>query len=645
MAACRDRHETLASVFPTWLSIPDVDEIVLIDWSSDPPLQTVVHPEDEPRLKLFRVNNEKSWVLSRAYNLAMNKTKKDYVIRTDCDYALNGTVLQAHNLTATQMGFYSGNWMLARDENEVHLNGAMIMRRDVFWSVGGYDERIQTYGWDDEDLYTRLTANNVEKLNISYDHVRHVSHGDGSRAQRGVKFAQVQIDLNQLLLEKLPPWSKGMLDAGGSSVYKAVKDHGAGYKELEATYVPSSLKGRVGASEYGESWALALGRRLADDFRVPWDILTDMDSPNKERLLRSLMSLQNDLDEGVEGGGKKDERLKPPKHARILFVHCMHGLGNRLRALGSALAFARNAKRVPVIIWEGDAHIAADLGALFDISGFIVMTKFSQAWPFSEVHKYDQSWLHFDFYNYMEMEDGAKKGELIVNDPSKHLYYKGAYVMEAPDFSWWEADNEELRKLKPVKMVQNHLDELEKQKLSSAIGVHIRNRTLAADIANVDFVEEYGSEAVATMEHWRSQSSYLAFVAEMKRIMKDDDPNARFYIASDTYEVIAIMEKKFPGKILSTKRSCDDRDSNCVKYAVIDMYALSRTKQLLGSNWSSYTELVERLGGLKARLAGQDFGGPSQKEQSNSLGKIDMQKSEEELQADDRDRKLDSRRE
>lgn len=612
VAACRNRQETLANVLPTWLAVEGVDEIVIVDWDSDPPLRSVVRPERDPRLRLVRVNNEPLWVLSRAYNLALNTTTANYVIRTDCDYSLDSELLDAHPLNKTEAGFYSGNWVLARDENEVHLNGAIIIKRELFWSVGGYDERIQTYGWDDGELYTRLSANNVEKLNISYDYIRHIAHEDSSRAQRGVKFAQVQIDLNQLLLEKLPAWSMKFIDDAESSKYKTLTNNGDSYRELEATYIPKALKELVEEDVYEEAWATALGRRLADDYHVPWDLLQAIDSDNKELMLRSLVDLRNgfnfEKEERKKGKQTVVEGLRTPTEARIVLVHCMHGLGNRLRALGSAFAFAKNAQRVPVVLWESDAHIAAEFDELFNASNIVLAKKLVPQWPFEDLDKYDASWKYFKFYNYMDVEKGAVKGELIENEPDKHIYYKGAYIMEAPEYTWWEADNEELRKLEPIGLVQENLDKLEQEGLSSAIGVHIRNRTLDADIKGVDVIAEYGSEAAKIIEHWRIQSSYTAFVGEMDRIIEEEDKNAMFYVATDTWDVISIMEEKFPGRILSTPRNCDDRDSECVKYAVIDMYALSKTKKLLGSNWSSYTEMAERLGGLKARLAGRDFG-------------------------------------
>jgi len=303
---------------------------------------------------------------------------------------------------------------------------------------------------------------------------------------------------------------------------------------------------------------------------------------------------------------------KPPQRPRIHFCHVMHGLGNRLRALGSCMSFAKNTHRELLVIWERDSHIQAKYTDLF-ASPLAVMDSFNPTWPFTGREKYDASWSHFKFFNYMEMEGGgAKKGEWIVDEPSKHFYYKGAYIMEAPDeLTSWDADNANLRSLEPVPAIAKRLNELETAHglsvKSQLIGVHIRNRTLDKDIKNVDFVKEYGDSATATMEMWRRKSNYRTFLGEMQRIIAEEDPTAKFYVATDTYDVVAELEKALPGRVVSVPRTCDDRDGECVRMALLDMYCLSRTRSLLGSNWSSFTEAAERLGGIKAKLAGQDF--------------------------------------
>eukprot|EP00172_Hildenbrandia_rubra_P002537 Plantae.Rhodophyta-Hildenbrandia_rubra.ctg3438.p1 GENE.Plantae.Rhodophyta-Hildenbrandia_rubra.ctg3438~~Plantae.Rhodophyta-Hildenbrandia_rubra.ctg3438.p1 ORF type:complete len:739 (+),score=100.20 Plantae.Rhodophyta-Hildenbrandia_rubra.ctg3438:301-2517(+) len=597
VASCMNRHSALKNVLDAWMKVDGVDEIILVDWSSSPPLKDLVDSirGSDSRVKLIRVDGEKRWVLSRAYNLAIKAASRDKIIRTDCDYSIGRNFLKSHNLTTNGpkgSRFFAGDYRQARNENEVHLNGAVFINRADFLRIGGYDERIQTYGWDDEDLYGRLTKAGVSKHNISYEHVNHVPHGNEDRVRSRTEFVQVEIDFNRLLLEKLPPWSANTNDI---SHWTSTGSESSNDVTIHARNIPKALRELVPRKEIDASWDLSLGRRLRDDFEIPWDIMVTMTIKNKERLLRRLES-------------RKASALDPSKPSRVLFAHCMHGLGNRLRALGSAMAFANSTGRELVVIWERDSHIAAKFEDLF-ATDLVILDSFKPQWPFTDADKWDKAWLEFRVYNYMTKEgNGAQKGEKIVNAPDKHIYYKGAYILEVedPKLTNWELDNKMLHTLEPVGEVKKALRAHELGGLDSMIGVHIRDRTLNRDIKNVDFKSEYGTEDANTMEYWRQKSSHRTFIPVMRQLLKEDH-SLKFYIATDTKEVITILEKQFPGKIVSTKRDCDGRDGHCVRFALIDILCLAKTKQIYGSNWSSFTEAAERFGHKAAKLAGVHF--------------------------------------
>lgn len=628
VAVCMGRHETLAKTAPAWLNVRDVDEIILVDWSSDPPLEdTIRATKGGDRIKVIRVNGEPSWILSRAYNLAVNATSYSHVIRTDCDYQIGQHFVTAHKKLmdgsdSSAVGddvngkhFYAGNYNLARNENEVHLNGAVFIRRKDFLDIGGYDERIQTYGWDDEDLYKRLDGAGLKKMNISYDHVSHVQHGDNGRAQTGVKFATVEIDLNALLLTKLKPWARGIPIA---TRYSGVGTPSSNSLSIEATQRPKSLRDLVTKPQYEEAWGEALGRRLHDSFFVPWDIIAHLNIKDKEALLRRLMGRLENREKKkraeLDAAGRKIEMVNIDKlpTPRVLVCHCMHGLGNRLRALGSCMSFAKESSRELVVVWEPDSHIEAKFTEMYT-TPLVVIEKMPVQWPFSDVQKWDGVWSQFKFHNYMEMEgNGAVKGEKIVDIPNKHMYYKGAYIMEPEntELSNWDKDNNMLRSLVPIPGVVSMVKSLEAKGLGSddVIGLHVRNRTLEKDIKNVNFIKEYGQEATNTMDMWRHKSGVQNFMKQMNLLLKTK-PSVKFFVATDTFEVIGQLEKLYGSeRILSFKRTCDDRDGKCVRYALADLYGLSKCKELYGSNWSSFTEAAERIGGVKAKLAGQDFG-------------------------------------
>lgn len=625
-AVCMGRHETVKKTVPAWLNVEGIKEIVLVDWSSDPPLEATIRsiPGGE-RVKIIRVNGEPRWILSRAYNLAINATSYSHIIRTDCDYHIDPGFVKAHegimkepSEKEKQSGkhYFAGNYNLARNENEVHLNGAVFIRRKDFLDIGGYDERIQTYGWDDEDLYQRLGTAGFEKRNISYDHVSHVSHDNTGRAQAGVKFVTVEIDLNSILLSKLDSWSKSSDSItryadikGGSSKNRVV---------VEAVSRPKALKDLVTKEDYDKAWGEALGRRLHDTYFVPWDIIAALSTEHNEILLRRLMKRLELREKAkrveLDAAGRTNEMVDINQLAvpRILVCHAMHGLGNRLRALASCMSFAKESNRELVLVWAPDSHIEATFFDMFK-PPMVVLDKMPVSWPFKDVEQWDAAWSHFKFHNYMEMEgSGAVKGEPIVDLPDKHMYYKGAYIMEVEnsELSNWDKDNAQLRTLKPVDEVEAMVKTLEDQGLGTddVVGLHVRNRTLEKDIKNVDFIKEYGDEATKTMDMWRHKSGVHNFMVLMDKLIAENS-NVKFFIATDTFEVIGQLESTYgTNRILSFKRTCDDRDGVCVKFALADLYALSKCKKLYGSNWSSFTEAAMRLGGVKALLAGEDFG-------------------------------------
>ena len=172
---------------------------------------------------------------ARAYNLVFSRATFDVFFKVDCDYVLSPEAIVSHKLSATQPFFYTGYYINARDANEMHLNGALLVSQRNFWNVGGYDERIRTYGYDDEDLYRRLVSTGLKRRNFSYDHVSHIGHEDACRKQEGVKFPRAQIDLNSLVLEQLnDPWTS----RSHGSVYEPIDDNKS---RLVATYFQRAI--------------------------------------------------------------------------------------------------------------------------------------------------------------------------------------------------------------------------------------------------------------------------------------------------------------------------------------------------------------------------------------------------------------------
>ncbi len=599
-AACRNRHDALKRSLPSWLLINGISEIVIVDWASSPPLAPIVQTilrssgnPSSPSVRLVRVDDEPEWVLSRAYNLAFNRTHHNVVAKLDCDYIVKPDMFEEHEISAKSPWYYTGFYLNSRDPNEVHLNGALLVRHDHFKEVGGYDERIQTYGYDDEDLYSRLEDLNIERRNVSYDYIGHISHRDAIRKQSSVPFPRVQIEFNKMLVRSCPTkWSRSMRH---SEYTTNPKTNSTG---LTASYIPKPIQAWFNSSFRQDKWRLALGARLNNGYRLPWAMVSSMSTSSLENLLRNLQRREAELN--------KDEVLDDGIVPRMFFVHVQNGLGNRLRALGSAIDFANKTNRELVIIWEEDEHLHGPISAVLDLSRlpYTVMSRVDFHWPFEGWRKYDKSWYSIEAYNYM-LPGG--KDVMVVQNSSKNIYFKSAFAMKS-SYTSWESENKQLRRL-PIRedileLVHNAIN-AHKNPFG---GVHIRNRSLSEDIKDLEnFEKEYGKNETSVLKKWRVRTTYSAFVPKMRRLLKEGSVT-KFFVATDTIEVVQKLKELLGAdKLFYIDRPCDDRSDTCIKYAMADILVLAKCKIFLGSTWSSFTEAAMRFGAPKASLAGTDF--------------------------------------
>lgn len=230
VAACKDRPDTLAVAATSWTRVEGVSEIVLMDWSSAAPLRAVLPPTvlADERVFIATAPGQSAWVLTRAYNIAIRLATSAAVLKVDCDTVLSPDFLTTHPLIPGV--FYAGDWRvltLVSDssssapfvaDEQVHVNGLLYAPRHDWIRVGGYDERIATYGWDDSDIASRM-ARVSESRAFNYSLVRHLAHDDNLRTatQRRSSIlppdnplaAAVEIQRNRILLTRfgLAPWS------------------------------------------------------------------------------------------------------------------------------------------------------------------------------------------------------------------------------------------------------------------------------------------------------------------------------------------------------------------------------------------------------------------------------------------------------
>ena len=171
VTACRNRNDNLAQVLPGWLAL-EPDEVVVVDWTSAVPVAETLaaHRIADPRIRVIRVEGEDAWCLSYAFNTGFRHVRHARVLKADADIALSPDFLDRNPLSPGQM--VVGNWRTA-GAGQKYVNGFFYIHRADLAGVNGFNEYITSYGWDDDDLYDRLGAAGVVRVDVAADTVRH----------------------------------------------------------------------------------------------------------------------------------------------------------------------------------------------------------------------------------------------------------------------------------------------------------------------------------------------------------------------------------------------------------------------------------------------------------------------------------------
>ena len=123
-----------------------------------------------------------------------------------------------------------------------------------------------------------------------------------------------------------------------------------------------------------------------------------------------------------------------------------------------------------------------------------------------------------------------------------------------------------------------------------------------------------GSDAFYTdYDAYYYTGDWPQFVERMKR----EPPGTTFYLAADGRASYDGLLAAFPGRVAITARECpsgqgagcEARDAASVRTALVDMLNLARTRRILGSGYSSFSEAARFYGSTHSLLL--DRGAPA----------------------------------
>jgi GT2 family glycosyltransferase len=587
-----NRTENLLRSLSSWLAQDQVSEVVIVDWSSDEPVRGALRSNGifDQRIKIIRVNGINRWILSYAFNTGFRVASFDSILKLDADIVLQSDFFQ-RNAVPTSDYFIAGNWRHV-PKKQAHVNGFFFSPRAALASVGGFNEFITTYGWDDDDIYARFQASGFQRRDVAAGTIHHLPHSDAERigdhagsmlSARDEILAspRFMIQRNRLLAERMPTWTNQMelfplqIDARQAD---------------GVTLSPAGETSNIVADDLFETVTEEMLREL-----MVWDYGPEVQQVPKPAFDRVMSFPLSQLSktafiQAVVNQPHPQPCIAPSR--RRLFIDAQHGLGNRLRAIGSAAAIADASDCELVIVWQPDDHCDCRFSDLFAYDGAVI----------------DQSLFKdsaaFDVHNYMPIEGGQKDAPIRTSG-TKDIYVRSAFVLNSPH-SDWQRENRFIQTLRAVDAVQALVNSV---RSPNDISAHVRMEGGTKDEhLPYEGTSNWTPADHELIDHWRMKSHFRHFIERIDTLIAAGRAESIF-LAADQPATYAAFTNRYGKRLAYLQRNVYDRSSDQLRYALADAILLSRSQLLLGSTWSSFSELALRLAavGIRHEMSGKDF--------------------------------------
>ena len=265
----------------------------------------------------------------------------------------------------------------------------------------------------------------------------------------------------------------------------------------------------------------------------------------------------------------------------MLILQPIGGLCNRMRSINSALILAEKRKEPLTVIW----FVNPELGCRFDevftpTDRFRIITIRSKWNP----KKLFLQLFCMAFGSFLDNNAiRAHKGDGTLDEAFVASLKKNTYIATEEHFFV----SHDYSAFVPNEAVTKRLGEMKERLGSHAVGVHIRRTDNGPAIG---------------------KSSTDAFISSMQQEI-DQNPDTRFYLATDDRSEEQRLREHFPDRIISNESRDLSRNSAAgIRDACVDLFALASTNKIIGSYFSSFTDIAADLHQIPKIIAGVTSG-------------------------------------
>lgn len=192
-----------------WRKYPDEVSIVVVDDGSPTPATLPI--DLSGRVRLFRIEQDVPWNWLAARNIGAHHADDGWLLLTDMDHVvpvetMRGVMYGQHDPTVVY-GFSR------REYTGVKIpphSASFLMTRQMFWSIGGYDETLSGhYGTDGvyrKEIRKHASMQILSDVIVRYEHV-----GDSSTTAYQRKLPADAIAVRRLVAARSADWTPRVL--------------------------------------------------------------------------------------------------------------------------------------------------------------------------------------------------------------------------------------------------------------------------------------------------------------------------------------------------------------------------------------------------------------------------------------------------
>ena len=259
------------------------------------------------------------------------------------------------------------------------------------------------------------------------------------------------------------------------------------------------------------------------------------------------------------------------------------GLANRLRVIDSSYQLAQELNQEIEVIWEMSSELNCAFSKLFRIPDDIKFTERALDSIFKKgIKKFKRLLLKLGFrvpfgYDKYFIDDEVfefKNNPDIINNLRK---YNNIYI-ETVHLFFKNSDSYTI--YTPVEDISRSVNTIRKQFTSNTIGIHIRR-----------------TDNVLSIKH--------SPLSEFKRVIETElsnDSNVRFFLATDSPPDEEELKREYPGKIITYQKEISRNSEKGIQDALVDLLCLAATKKIIGSYYSSFSDVASYMGGIELKL-------------------------------------------